>query len=848
MQHHKIIAICQIYNELEKGNLERFFSYLRAGKEVDEIVIYDDASTDGSYEYALSKTEHVIRGKGNNFANERNHKELLLQKAIALGAEFILWIDADEVLDVQAAEHLQSLCQECIDNDIDGINFRELNLWRSATWRRIDSYYDDGNFTRLWKVKPGLSFGKSSEGLHQPLFPPQILKTKTAPDMGFLHYGFADVKNIAYKYYTYRSHGQRGYVMLDRLIDESSLKLEQIEEHRFPKGLWKKEEAPRPLQLAEAVTGIRAYRDQVRRPKYSIICVVDHGIKEVEFIYDQVVKNTDLGDKEFFFVTNNTEPGFLEYLGNHYIPHFDFRSSSGQGVHGAFNHGAQMARGDFLIFITPNLAFTPGWIEILAGAYNGSNCVVSRVIEKNGGKKNDEHLEDKVEDGGSFKPLLIKKSHFESVGGYPASGDKGLFQQLVAKGIIHQTALGSVAYHSGEQEKKDIDAPAGDPFPVAIVNDLVTGTIGEKVLWDYLIEGLPGAYGIDQRLVGKKKFEERAAAYIAEHKPKTRVIIQNATFIGTIDPNRYTIAFLQDDMRKMKRDSVVQEANVEAASLVVTNSEQTATSYMEYDPEIISVGVDAELFSPQAKKAAREAHGFADVKGPIAIFVGSFSEVKGWSKIQQLIKDRHDITWILVTKYDEHVEAPNVRLFSRIGQEKLAGLLNCADFFILGSPVETQCLAAIEAALCDVPVLMPLTGIFEDFSPEERKEIGIFTSDLADGVKKILASSFSSPRKAILNKDLTTDYAISQWRALLERIFLNMRQAELTKKGLSQKQKPYRKYAPGLIVRKKLMKPLIGREYIFPSTMSYSLVRMTYKSIVALGLEPLVKKIRNPKR
>lgn len=56
-----------------------------------------------------------------------------------------------------------------------------------------------------------------------------------------------------------------------------------------------------------------------------------------------------------------------------------------------------------------------------------------------------------------------------------------------------------------------------------------------------------------------------------------------------------------------------------------------------------------------------------------------------------------DMDWIAVTKYDENFEAGNVRVFKQISQEVLAELHGCSDFFIIGSPVETQCLAAIEA-------------------------------------------------------------------------------------------------------------------------------------------------------
>lgn len=44
--------------------------------------------------------------------------------------------------------------------------------------------------------------------------------------------------------------------------------------------------------------------------------------------------------------------------------------------------------------------------------------------------------------------------------------------------------------------------------------------------------------------------------------------------------------------------SIQQEENLRNADLVVTNSIQTALSYPEFDHEIISVGLNTELFRP----------------------------------------------------------------------------------------------------------------------------------------------------------------------------------------------------------------------------------------------------------
>src|SRR3989344_5146742 len=163
---YKIICICSIYNEIEKGNLERFFKYTKPL--VDDIVIYDDGSTDGSYEYSLKQTPHVIRSGTNDFVDEVNHRKILLEKALTLNPDFILRLDADEILNAGTEEKLQKICQDCERGDLDAIEFHRLNIWRSATWSRTDSLYNDGWEAFLWKVTPAPGFEDNPKrGLHQ---------------------------------------------------------------------------------------------------------------------------------------------------------------------------------------------------------------------------------------------------------------------------------------------------------------------------------------------------------------------------------------------------------------------------------------------------------------------------------------------------------------------------------------------------------------------------------------------------------------------------------------------------------------------------------------------------------
>lgn len=861
----KIVAICQVYNELEKGNLERFIDHLLPL--VDSLVVYDDGSTDGSYEYLMERSIQVIRGNRNDFANEMYHKQQLLTAALDQQPDFILWLDADEVLSAGAKEKLQELCRQCIESNKDGVSLKEINLWRSATWKRVDSLFDEGWFTRLWRVQEKLSYGQIKTGLHGTIVPPSVKDILQSDALAVIHYGFSSEKHLAYKYLVYRSHGQRGYTMLDRIINEDQLVVERVSSDVIPKDLWvEDEEAPTPRTFAEALTQVEQYRDQVFRPKISIVCLIYKSTDWLKFVQEQVIKYTDLSDKEFFFVANDASPDVLNYLRNNYIPHYVWTSSEAQkkewyinNVYRAWNFGAEKARGDFVIFINSDMALTPNWVENLFAAYDGRNCVAARLIEsgkmrsgqygieRNFGTTFDTYRENEfqayaaeaadptVKDGGLYMPLLIRREHFLSVGGYPEgnavpgsdpfspniakqgeaviSGDVILMEKLKTKGIRHQTAFSSVVYHfqEGEMDSETPD-PMAEAKTVAVANDIVTGTMGEKVLWDFLLSGLPASYGVDKRVVGSSdNFEKTASAYIATHHPHTQVVIQNATFINRVDPSRYTIAFLQDNLRSMDRHSQQQEMNLRSADRCVTNSAQTALDYPEYDFDIIPVGLDAELYRPLDKAALRQELGFG--KERIGIFVGNFSEVKGWSKVKECIEHYPDITWILVSKKNETYKAPNVKVYNRIEQSLLAKLLNCADFFIIGSPVETQCLAALEACLVDIPVVMRNVGLFRDWTDEERAKVGIFGDDFIAAIEQLPKKKFT-PRQVVLDKKLTVADSVERWQKLLEAVFLERAVARYRSTGSAKQAPSSLTFALEFFIRYRILRPLTGKDKI----------------------------------
>jgi len=283
---HSIVGICQIFNEIEKGNLERFIDNI--SPYVTELVVYDDGSTDGSYEHLKKHTKYILRSDRNEFCNEISHKEQLVQVAKGLNPDFILWLDADEVLSKNALHELPKLCNYCIENNIDGVSFQELNLWRSNSWKRIDNLYNDGWFVRLWRVTPDLHYDTKKSGLHQTPYPDTIKNIIKNDTIKVIHYGFFSDEAIARKFITYRKYGQKGF-LLYRFLEEKGIKLEKVSKEVFPSDLWFDDEPPKRRSIVEALKFSEITGNKINNTKedVSVLLILDL----IDFVKYRTIRN-----------------------------------------------------------------------------------------------------------------------------------------------------------------------------------------------------------------------------------------------------------------------------------------------------------------------------------------------------------------------------------------------------------------------------------------------------------------------------------------------------------------------------------------------------------------------------
>jgi len=242
--------------------------------------------------------------------------------------------------------------------------------------------------------------------------------------------------------------------------------------------------------------------------KVSIACLIYKSTRWLDFVYEQVKKHTNLEDNEFYFVANDACDAVLNHLKEQNIPHYIHNNNEEQrkewyinNVYRAWNTAGRMAKGEYIVFINSDMAFSPGWLEILVKNMRENVCVCSRLVERgimrsgtygverNFGNVPEDYNEaaflefietirlKQIHPSGLYMPMLIKKEYMEKVNYYPegnivpgsdifnpvyakrgepcTSGDLILIQKLKTIGVGHYTNFNSLVYHFQEGEMRD---------------------------------------------------------------------------------------------------------------------------------------------------------------------------------------------------------------------------------------------------------------------------------------------------------------------------------------------------------------------------------------------------------
>jgi hypothetical protein len=577
-----------------------------------------------------------------------------------------------------------------------------------------------------------------------------------------------------------------------------------------------------------------------------------------------LAKEFSPGQVEILFVTNDATEQVIRFLDENFIPYVNApgRSSVDEwyinSVYRAYNFGVICAKGDYVFLTNSDMSYTRGFLMNLFKHAEPDKYVVGKLvesgrlasapgaIEKNFGKKLRRFRRNKFNrfahkvsregevSGGLYMPSIVRRERFLSLGGFPEGnlvpssldryldekeseyaikgqdclpGDFVFMQKAKLAGIAHVTAQDAIAYHFQEGEKSDhshgrnLEISSG----VGIANDVLLGINGEKVLWNYIIEDLESSkIRVEKFALGFKPSYYRIRNINLWKRPRVRLMFRNATFLGNFKGSWRSISLTQDrvnDKKLLKRQTKARmksEAMITNSDYFITSDDYSIDSHKYLLPLPVN---------PIWEKTELQMKDKNDVHNLIAIFVGAFNETKGWQEVKKIIENSLGTEFILVSKYSDDAHGLNsetlkrCRIYRNLKVSELIKLVDESDYMLIGSPFETQCLAAMEAAVRNKPVCMRKTGVLATLPEADRQKVGVFNDDLVEANRVItyrLKNEFESfqPKLVVSKYKLHSEYLRSEWTSVILE--------ELKESFLNKTAPPFREK-----VRKKLPNPIL---------------------------------------
>jgi len=228
---------------------------------------------------------------------------------------------------------------------------------------------------------------------------------------------------------------------------------------------------------------------------------------------------------------------------------------------------------------------------------------------------------------------------------------------------------------------------------------------------------------------------------------------------------------------------VPQTPTLEAADVIVCNGPLIAEDYARFDRpkgkiRVIPIGIDTEFWCPPTMIEAISIgvdRNIINGNRKHVVFVGDEAPHKGYALVAAIARKRRDLDWTFVLKHRETHDEALGPSYVAVGADVVRDVLRSSDVFILGSPVETQCLAALEAMACGLPVVMPPTGCFHDWRPDSFFPVADATVAAFDEALSLaigcLGRPLLDPRGDLLAAErFTIPAMLASWRALLEEV------------------------------------------------------------------------------
>lgn len=845
----------QAKNEVKTGHLTRF---LRMNMELlDELYAVDDASDDGTLDALIDAGAKVLQKSFDSFKRELIIKNELINliREYEAADTWVLRLDADEVLFCSRSE-LEAVIEDAENSGFDSIAMRHLNLWRSEHMARLDDGFDSFNPVRLWHMTSEAKF-PSREGLHITSDPIGIKKTKYLSKYPVVHYGFSSSKLILEKATSYWSLGQRGYA-LNRLLLDSNSHQEPLSS--FESSLGSRYNSPKASAESQPEKGglpllfNKKLPGPEDSPVVTIVCLIFAGLDWLEFQYSELLalsREFRRGYVEILFIANDPTPEVESFLAANKVPHKIFRGSKSSeewyinSVYRAYNYGVSQAKAPTVLLTNSDMAYSSGFLSNMLEHFDPTKLNTARLVEsgrlpsgplgiekdfgsspRNFRRQSFTRYAEKIKTnqimpGGLFMPLMMDRSLFESLGGFPEgniksnqlerylsgdayeiaklgdslfSGDEAFFRLAESWGHEHRTIGNSVSYHFQEGELQSSrrnrarrKIPASG---IAIVNDSVSGISGEPVFWGALNSWLLDE-GLSAQIVESGRADSRFKDFFSpfrlwmlahgrfRDRGVPRVAFQNATYQLPAPLARRRVLLLQDKPRS-NRLVFLQKICELASSLVITNDLSMFEERSGKKMRFLHLPISDFWWQEFAGRESINLDALERV-----LFVGEMNETKGWPRILKLIEADPRISWKLVLKGNpseikrfRELAPSNVKVYSKLGQDQMRDLYRWTDVLISGSPHETQHLVSLEAISQNKPVLITPTGLLGSYGTGVH-DFGLVTDNLSLAELYSLTGRSFAPRsfleKSFANNERLKQLWLLEFEDQLEQSFLSTR-------------------------------------------------------------------------
>lgn len=189
-----VVATLRVKNEA--SNIRRCLEALKPVAKT--LLVLDDHSTDDT---ALIADECGATVYASPFPDrdEGRDRQFLLERAREAGADWILAIDADEVLDPRDVANLMTAIRF---SGADALHFRWLHFWDRPDQIRTDGIYSRSSPLRAYRVTAALRLASISNGVHTW---PEGEIGRAFADVRLWHFGYLDRSERLRKYAFYNA-------------------------------------------------------------------------------------------------------------------------------------------------------------------------------------------------------------------------------------------------------------------------------------------------------------------------------------------------------------------------------------------------------------------------------------------------------------------------------------------------------------------------------------------------------------------------------------------------------------------------------------------------------------------